>query len=146
MITYTSLHFPKTIYGLHSWQINMYPCILYNQLQATSKLHIWLLLQKNICTCNVGKPCSPYKCCQDCKIHISGRTLYLRGHLYSQVFRYLGFKVYYYFYYNICPCICIYAKTSFADVAVSFSFFYCTYIVISSYKVKYCDTEYFSNL
>ena len=97
MITYTGLHCPKTIYGSHSWQINMYPCILYNQLQATSKLHIQLLLQKNICTCNVGKPCSPYKCCQDCKIHISGRTVYLRGRLYLLVFSYLDFEVYNYF-------------------------------------------------
>ena len=39
-----------------------------------------------------------------------------------------------------------YAKGSFADVAVSFSFFYCTCIVISRYKAKYCDTECFSNL
>ena len=146
VITYTSLHFPKTIYGLHSWQINMYPCILYNQLQATSKLCIWLSLQKNICTCNVGKPCSPYKHCQDCKIHISGRTLYLRRHLYSQVFSYLDFKVYYYFITIYVHVFVWYAKGSFADVAVSFSFFYCTCIVISSYKAKCCDTEYFSNL
>ena len=97
MITYTGLHCPKTIYGSHSWQINMYPCILYNQLQATSKLHIQLLLQKNICTCNVGKPCSPYKRYQDCKIHISGRTVYLRGRLYLLVFSYLDFEVYNYF-------------------------------------------------
>ena len=97
MITYTGLHCPKTIYGSHSWQINMYPCILYNQLQATSKLHIRLLLQKNIWTCNVGNPCSPYKRCQDCEIHISGRTVYLRGRLYLLVFSCLDFEVYNYF-------------------------------------------------